>query len=187
MAKLQIKGCGYCSKSKGCNIKKDFRQLSSKYDQYTEVKRKYYHIGLTYTSKIENIFTLECPFGDRKYNEGDKVEFSLGIQRYKHLTEWECDRDCDQCYDERCDVNGIITFENIRYKQKITVTGNIVNLYKNDKWVIAVDKHEWDKVSKLCNKEDIAFFEKISDTYDPGQEFHMCFISKEKFIKKLNI
>lgn len=185
MAKIKIKGCGYCSKFKGCNIKKEFRGLASIYDNYTEIESTWYHSDLSYTHKRINEFELICPFGDRKYKDGDKIIFTLGIQRYKKTTKWECDNDCDGCCREDCE-DGFITFENVRYKEKISVEGRIVNLYRNDKWVVSIEEKEWNRISELCNDSDLEFFEKIADIYNPGQEFHMVFVSKEKFIKHLN-
>jgi hypothetical protein len=182
MAHIKIKGCGYCSKSRGCKIKKDFRDLASTNERYTEVKSNIHQIIPTYQRLNE--FELICPFGDRKLNEGDKISFTLGIQRYIKTTLWDCDNDCDYCNNDNCD-NGVVTFVNTRYKEYIKVAGTIVNLMRNDKWIISISEDEYHRIAKLCNTSDIKFFEEISEKLDPGQEFYMVFVSKEKYIEKV--
>lgn len=182
MAKIKIKGCGYCSKSKGCNIKKEFRNLAGNFDKYTKIE-SYYMSGLKYTFNRLNEFTLVCPFGDRKYVEHDDVEVTIGIGRYEKITEWECNWNCDYCNRDDCE-DGLLKFKNTRYTKYIKLRGKILNLYKNDKWVISIEEKEWKIVEPQLNDDDVKFFEQIANVYDPGQEFYMVILSKEKFIKK---
>jgi len=190
MATIKIKGCGRCSKSKGCGVKKVFRDISSKYDNESQIKY-FNHLGeLKESYKRFNEFELKCPFADRKYNNGEKVKFTCGIQRYIKLVLWDCDHDCDYCDKENCD-DGIVTFENTRYKEYITIEGRIASLIKGDKWLIEVDSSEFLKFKDKLNELDLKFFEQISNTFNNKENIYQqvydgkMFVSKEKYIKKV--
>ena len=180
MAKIKI-NCGYCSKSKGCEIKKDFKKLSSEYKDFDEIKNEPGSI-LSYTRYYE--FELKCPFKERKYKSGDEVYFTFGVGRYIKKREWECIFDCDGCHKDCKD--GIITFENIRYKKYITIKGKIVNPYRYDSYIISVDKKNFDIVKCDFNEKDIELIDKITSSIDLKYDEYIAIISKEKYIKHLN-
>jgi hypothetical protein len=191
MAAIKIKGCGYCSKSKGCKIKKSFRDLAASNDSYTEVETFCEYLNSKTTHKSLNVFELKCPFVDRKYKSGDNVKVTVGVQRYIKTTLWDCDISygdndpCDNCSIENCN-SGVVTFKNTRYEKYIEVEGMVVNLMRNDKWVIKLSEDEYKRLSLLCNELDLKFFEEVSEKIDPEQCFYMVLISKEKYITKIN-
>jgi len=190
MAVIKIKGCGYCSKSKGCKIKKSFRDLAATNERYTEVETFCGYFNSKSTYKRLNEFELKCPFVDRKYKSGDKVKITIGIQRYIKTTLWDCDISygdndpCENCSIENCN-DGVVTFKNTRYKEYVETEGVIVDLMRNDKWVIQLSEDEYKRLSLLCNELDLKFFEEVAEKIDQGREFYMVVISKEKYITKL--
>lgn len=187
MAKIKIKGCGRCTKSKGCELKKQFRSIAETMPHTYKTKEVFLGMNSNYTNYYEIDFN--CPIADRKYKPDDMVNFTLGVQRYTQLVEWDCDifyGDDDPC--EHCNKindckDSVVTFKNTRYKNYIKCEGSIVGLMRGDKWIIKVSEKEWERISKLCNSADVNILESIANTFDQGQEFYMVFVSKEKFIK----
>ena len=176
MAKIKI-NCGYCNKSKGCNIKKDFRKLANEYRNFDEIEGDF----RMYKQYYE--FKLDRPFKERKYKTGDIVYFTFGTGRYLKKTEWECEWDCDYCCRKDC-KDGIITFENIRHKKYITLKGKIINSYKHDSYIICLDEGHFRKVKHYFNEKDIELINKITDSIE-HDGFDMIVISKEKYIKNI--
>ena len=173
MAKINI-NCGQCAKSKGCEIKKAFRNLATTY------KNEYY-----------DIFKLKCPFKTRKYKPGDKVEFTIGIHRYSQEYEWECTWDddycdpCNNCRNEEICINGTVTFINERYGKYVKIKGEIYSNYAHNKCIIVVDKSEFypHKVNEKDNKFLQEVSDKIIDDYESiDRDKQMYIISLEKYI-----
>jgi hypothetical protein len=188
MAKITISGCGKCKKSKGCEIKKQFREAANLMPHTYKIRESWCGLNSDYEDYYE--VKLRCPIMTPKYNENDKVLFTLGVQRFTQEIKWDCDISrgdddpCEFCTIENCD-GGLVTFKNTRYKKYIECTGSIVGKMRADKWIIKVNESEWERISKLCNDIDIKFFEDVANSIDFGSEFFMVFVSKEKFFDKV--
>jgi hypothetical protein len=188
MAKITIKGCGKCPKSKGCKIKKQFRDIAETMPHTYKYKDVFLGLDSNYTGYFK--IKLDCPVKELRYKPNDKVLFTLGINRFTQEVKWDCDISygdddpCENCSIDNCN-DGTVTFKNTRYKNYIECEGEIVGLMRGDKWVIKVEEKEWERISKLCNSIDIKFFEDVANSIDRGQEFYMVFISKEKYFEKL--
>jgi hypothetical protein len=189
MAKIKIKGCGNCTKSKGCEIKKQFRNIAQTMPHTYKTKEVFLGMNSNYTNYYEIDF--KCPIADRKYKPDDKVIFTLGVQRYTQTVLWDCDISygdddpCEFCNKKDNCNESVVTFKNIRYKNYIECEGHIVSLIRGDKWIIKVSESEWERISKQCNHADLNIFESIANSIDCGADYYMVFISKEKFIQKL--
>jgi hypothetical protein len=190
MAKIKINGCGYCSKSIGCKIKKDIRSLIDKYPLLP------YDNGIGDIRHYNPIFNLRCPYTSAKYKSGDKITFTIGIQRYIKTHKWECENECDYCKRENCE-DGYINFENVRYGEYVQLNGVISNYYSNGKFVIKVSTYDINKIYDDLNDKDKSFINEVSEAlggcnvdgerpnsaFFSHDDFYLLFISKQRFIK----
>lgn len=163
--------CRNCGRNNKCEIRKSFIKTAEEFN-------------------IEyNKFRLKCPFNTNKFNEGDKVVFSIGSFRYIRETQWECDRDCDYCIDHNC-YDGIVTFKNTAYEKYIKIKGIVNMQYNNDKVIICVLLDEWKKIKKDLSREDIIFLENIDSKFEKHDyntrrdwNDYFFFVSKLKYVK----
>ncbi len=181
--------CRNCGNSKGCEIKKDFRNF---------VKDK------SYAHYWETKFELRCPLKTRVFDTGDKVVFTVGAGTYfkKHL--WQCNfdyTDCDICkHNYNCD-NGTVEFMNKRYAKYVQLEGEISSFYWNELWFVRVKTEDFEKIKSDFNDIDLKRIKEINEKYNVSGEYdefsdflagfkkvnrdYIIFISKRKFIKKI--
>ncbi len=155
MAKISI-NCRLCEKSKGCSIKKSFKDLAKSIEE---------------ENKYEG-FKLKCSEKTYKWKTKDRIFAKIGIGRHMTKTEVECNRTTADAYgDEEYDCKGcslsdncedtIITYEHLKYSEYIEVEGIVSNHYKGDLFAIAIKMPKHENLTKL----DIKYFESKFDEH----------------------
>ena len=124
--------CKNCGKNNKCEIRRAFIETASKFDTIIN----------NYTIK----FQLKCPLKISKFKRGQKVNFTIGTNRYIRVTEWECDKREEYCSCNNDCVDGIVTFKNNAYKNYIKLTGIFYDQYNSDKAIIAINLNKFNNI-----------------------------------------
>ncbi len=180
--------CGGCAKSKGCEIKKEFKSIVLKYKK------------LDYCAPV---FKLKCPLKTSKFQGNNKIKFTVAYGAHRITNLWDCDwgnpyygDPCDNCINDKICKDGIVKFKLKKYKGNIEFNGIILNESKNKTYVIKVDINEFNSKKAVFNRYDLLKLKSIRDkikedgfwdgvNHKNADMFY--FVSKEKFIKPFNL